>query len=317
MALEQEIKQNTNNDLTASIVRILAFFDMFDFPLTLSEIYSGLDAKCDFEKLAFYMDDLVSGNGAVAKGKGFYFLKGRDDIVEKRIRQYNLVQKKYKIAKRAARLFRFIGGVKLAAVCNNFSYKEKSDIDFFIITSARRIWLTRFLVTVIAQIFGLRRHGNMITDRICLSFYVSEDGMDLSGLILENGDPYFTFWVPDLMPVYDDGVMGKFWEANFWVRELLPNASMPELNPRFRVYDDVFSSVWKRINSVWFDGFVGELMNSVLKKLQMKKMSLNTHSLASKQDSRVVISDEVLKFHEEDRRAEYKKRWEEILSNNG
>ncbi len=326
----QNINKNENYEyLTTSVLRALAFFDMFDFPLTLSEVHSGLDAKCDFQELAFFVDKLVLGD-VIKKDRGFYFLKDRVGIVENRIKQYNLVQKKYKLAKRAARLFKYINGVKLAAVCNNFSYQEKSDIDFFIITGAGRIWLTRFLVTVAAQVFGLRRHGKKITDRICLSFYVSEKGMGLEELMLKDNanpriyandansnyancsltDPYFTYWVPDLMPFYDDGIMNKFWEVNSWVRELLPNASLPVVNPRFLVYDNLFSLVWKKINGIWFEGAAGNFLDNVLKKLQMKKMAFNTHSLAKAHDSRVVISDEVLKFHEEDRREEYKRKWE-------
>jgi hypothetical protein len=43
--------------------------------------------------------------------------------------------------------------------------------------------------------------------------------------------------------------------------------------------------------------------------MQLAKMKMNLHSLQNEADTRVVISDEMLKFHENDRREEYRDKW--------
>ena len=52
--------------------------------------------------------------------------------------------------------------------------KKNSDIDLFIVASAKHLWLVRLLVSLITQIKGLR-HNNKIDNRLCLSFYTTDN----------------------------------------------------------------------------------------------------------------------------------------------
>jgi hypothetical protein len=52
----------------------------------------------------------------------------------------------------------------------------------------------------------------------------------------------------------------------------------------------------------------GSLVERASKSIQMKKLPARIKELAGK-DEGVAISDNVLKFHDEDRRREYRERW--------
>ena len=58
------------------------------------------------------------------------------------------------------------------------------------------------------------------------------------------------------------------------------------------------ANFFKNIQGVLFYGRVGDWLEKIAKKMQLKKMAKNTESLAKENDSRVIISDTMLKFHE-------------------
>lgn len=59
----------------------------------------------------------------------------------------------------------WIPGLRMVAICNSLSMYASdldSDIDLFVVSDPRRMWLTRILMTGIFQILGVRRHGNKV-----------------------------------------------------------------------------------------------------------------------------------------------------------
>lgn len=303
---EREIKNNNQAQIEVSALKVLAFFDLFDYPLTAMEIWQGMDQKCELQELEIV---LAKEPEIIDSHNGFYFLPGRKEIVKKRTRQYNLYNKKLAIAIRAAKILRFIVGVKMLAACNNFSYSEESDIDVFVVVQKNRMWLTRAFVTLAIQLFGLRRHGKKVKNRICLSFYVTENGINLENFLLPDEDPYFIHWMNDLLPLYGEKEFEKFWQANEWLEKYLPNKQMPIMSPRFAVKDFWLSSFPKKLDQIGFNSLIGATLERIARKIQLTKMTRNEQSAAKAKDTRVVISDTVLKFHEQDRREEYRDKW--------
>lgn len=112
----------------------------------------------------------------------------------------------------------WIPGIRLMAVCNSatfFAADAESDIDLFVVTAPRRMWLVRFLLTAFFQICGVRRHGNKVAGRFCLSFFCTTDALNFSKIALPNGDPYLEAWVPRIVPVLDiGGTADTFWDAS-------------------------------------------------------------------------------------------------------
>lgn len=257
---------------------------------------------------------------------GFYFLPGpfgsagstrlttgqgrRDVLVEKRRDFFHLSERKFKIAQRAAWLLHFIPSIKMIAVCNNFYYREQSDIDFFIITAANRLWFTRFFATIILDIFGLRARGEKTADKVCLSFYLSEDGLNLENVILKPDDPYLAYWLVFLEPIYGQECYNKFWEANGWIKKIFPNIFPKMPVPRRRVGMDakqlpVFLPLKRFVD--WLE--------RMLQKVQWWKIPAHVKEMAALNDNRVVINESMLKFHENDRREYFRDKYMNKLKN--
>jgi hypothetical protein len=302
------------------VLNTIIYFDIFDYPLTINEIYThlytgGMDVPpFSLEEIDNVLLQSEQLGKILATSRGFYFLKGRQEIIKTRLERYNLADKKFKIAKRAIWVLKFFPFIKMAAVCNNLSYQNartESDIDFFIITAKNRLYFTRFFITVFLSLMGIRRHDQKITNRICLSFYTTEENMDFSKLPIAAEDVYLTFWLATLWPIYvRDNFYQKFLDKNIWLKKYLPNFKPIKISYRYRVDDKDFNKFIYQVREFIFGGFFGDILEKFFKKIQQKKMSQRKKDLAVVGDSKVIISDTMLKFHENDRRLQYLQEFE-------
>ncbi|MEI7452569.1 MAG: hypothetical protein WCK37_05225 [Candidatus Falkowbacteria bacterium] len=306
-------------ELKKAIARTIVFFDIFDYPLSTYELWRCLNVACDFKELQNILPQLCRDEfiGKIETYNGFYFLAGRKEILKQRNNFYNLANQKHKIARRGAKILRFLPGVKMIAIGNNFYYHDTSDIDLFIVVASGRLWLLRSLITIVVHVLGIRRHGQKVANRLCLSFYVSEENENLANLTLVD-DPYFYYWLSFLIPLYSEGKYYQhFWEANNWIMTKLPNSSELGLEYAWSVRDNLFFRGVRRILAGLIFSKFGAHLEKTFKKMQMRKMAHNVSSLAKEDDTRVIISDSVLKFHENDRRGQFldklNKKYEEIF----
>ena len=112
------MENNEPTNINRAIVEAIAFFDLFDRPLTPLEIHSSLGVRADAGAVEAA---LMAGVPGLETAEGFHFLPGRSGTVAARKTEYDIAHGKFKRALRAARLLRFVPGVRLSAVCNNFN----------------------------------------------------------------------------------------------------------------------------------------------------------------------------------------------------
>lgn len=292
-----QVKISSSKDLEEAIAKTIAFFDLFEYPLTEWEIWQWLlGYECGF------MDVRKALHSGQLKGiegkKGFYFLQGREEIINKRLEKYNYTERKFRRAVRIAKLFQFMPWVKMVAVGNNIGAHNLSndgDIDFFIVTEKNRIWTVRFFSVLIVKILGLRPKRLVMKDKICLSFFVSEDNSDLQGLMIDE-DIYFLYWFAGLTPIYVKNGF-DFFGKNKWINGYLPNLKKEKM---------ILKRMVRGGNCVSL-GFLGRL-EPLLKRLQSmilpkeikEKMNIG---------SDVMVNDRILKFHLNDRRSDFRDKW--------
>lgn len=300
--------KNKISEIREAIVKAVAFFDMFDYVLTDFEIWRMLGVKCEFIDVVKELENIGS---AVENKNGFYFLPGREKNIIERLRRYNFADRKFKRAIFAAKIFRFIPWVKMIAVGNLIgahNMKDGGDIDFFIIAEKKRVWIARFFCAGIAEILRLRPKDGNSRDKICLSFYASESAMDLSGLMMrQENDIYFIYWLAGLVPIYDvGGAYENFIKAN---RGILSN--LPNWNPIIHLMQRLVKPFSRGFYHDLADLLVGGL-EAKFQKAQIKLLPPKLKNLMN-QGSRVVVNDEIIKLHANDRREEYAAKHKEKI----
>jgi len=201
----------------------------------------------------------------------------------------------------------------MVGVCNNLAFgkvDKDSDIDLFIVAKSGRLFLVRIFVTLLFQVMGIRRHGDKVAGRFCLSFFVDEDRLDLSRIAIEN-DIYLALWIRTMEPVIDRGVMPKLIKENLWVRRYLGDGEM--------VFGKIVGSGGRLINSRGFlnllrggfdwiyNGSFGNAVEGILRRWQMSR----SRKKMEKADDRasLIVERHILKFHNVDRRAYYRDLW--------
>ena len=164
-------------NIQRSILQTIAFFDIFDFPLTAEEILSHLYCY----KKSVHIKE-IKGNLAIMEGvekiHDYYVLKGRGRLIDMRKGKKFISEKFWGRVKQYGQYVSQTPFVEMVAVCNNLSYDnptESSDIDLFIVIKKGRMWIARLIVSLILQFHGVRRHHDKIAGRFCLSFF----GFDL------------------------------------------------------------------------------------------------------------------------------------------
>ncbi len=293
----------------AAIIKTLAYFDLFEYPLTTFEVWQWLWSEngqsTTMREVSDALSELAAAQRIEAK-QGFWFLPGREEIVETRQARHRASISKLARAERLTKLFSWLPWIEGVAVCNSLGYHNattKSDIDLFVITAPNAIWRTRLFAAGFMALLGERPTHEHAADTICLSFFVSRDAMNLAALQKANGDPYFIFWTTQLLPIFGRGnVWEDFWQANAWVKQTLPNAlGYQTKSPNF------FRVAKKRLSGS------ASAFERMAKKIQLRRLPENLRTRAATNND-VVISDLVLKFHANDRREEYRERWRATLA---
>ncbi|MEK7190063.1 MAG: hypothetical protein AAB666_03760 [Patescibacteria group bacterium] len=309
-------------DLGAAIKQTLAFFEIFKHPLTNFELYKLLycEKKIDLSEVVLETKQIK-----INEANGFFFLLSNSPNLHLD-RQDRAISndRKFVLACRAAQLISWVPFTRLVAVCNTLSFEaaEKwSDIDFFIVARPGMVWLVRFLTTATLTVFGLRRHGRRIANKICLSFFVSDDAMNLKKISLTpdvqgHPDIYLIYWMANLIPLINrEKTLEKFWQANNWAWNYLANFDWREsVVNSHEIKCNSLVDRTRRFLERCLGGRSGDNLEKFLKKIQLFKILRNKQSQYFANGTAVVVNDQMLKFHEEDRREFFRNKWREICA---
>ncbi len=296
-------------DLIRSTMDTIRFFDLFDFPLMPEEIMDYLykySKPLHIKEMRATLKHLAI-TGKLAEIKGYFVLPGREPLAETRKARKFIAEKFWNRTKLYGTYMRQVPFTKMIAVCNNLSYNnpsESSDIDLFIVVKPGRMWLARFFITLILHFFGVRRYGGKVAGRFCLSFFVTSDKTHMSEFELEGEDPYLAYWAKNLRPIFGEKDYLIFQNQN---REWLAKYGLS--------FDDAYKKHMyhyeegpvKKFSEWFLGGFLGNQFEKLL-KLTLKKKTLRSMSNLGV-NANVIVTDEILKFHNYDRRQEYLERW--------
>ncbi|MBP9686774.1 MAG: hypothetical protein KBD66_03165 [Candidatus Doudnabacteria bacterium] len=194
--------------------------ELISVPSLADEIVSELEIRRALGQLV--------EEGALVERYGFYTTSDRKDVVLLRWQGHGQGVWREKRIRRFLPLFRyipFVRGVALAGSQVLGVVKQASDIDLFIITDPRWLWLPRTLVTAFFHFLGIRRYRSKIARRVCLNHYISGQKY------MQTGRNWYTAMeYVKLRPLFGEAYIRHFQNSNGdWLRTFFPNVLFPVL----------------------------------------------------------------------------------------
>lgn len=212
-----------------AVLYTILYADLFDYPLTQDEIWKYLIATSQdvtIPKISF-RSWLKTLSRYISQKDGFFCIKGREAIIEMRKKCLIFSRAKRVKAKKIAQKLFFIPSISFIGVsgaCAVDNASEEDDIDLFIITKEKTLWISRLLILIILQLFGVRRSKNEknLKDTFCVNMLIDEANLYLGK---EREDLYSAHEIVQMVPLFDrNNTYNTFLVANKWVTNFLPNA---------------------------------------------------------------------------------------------
>ncbi len=203
-----------------SILKALAYFDIFSYPLTFRELFDYSNHteirmfSLDLEKLI--QDQLVYKQGP------FYTLREDRKLYFRRITGNKLAKsylsKAYANSKLISR-FPFVRGVFISGSLSKGSMDEGGDIDFFIVTAPGRLWIARTFLILYKKLVLFNSHKYF-----CINYLITEDALKLNFENLFTATELITMQPVVNRPLYEKLLKENQWVKNFYSK--IPKSRM-------------------------------------------------------------------------------------------
>ncbi len=194
----------------------LRYFGIFRYPLTTSEIHLFNGVKSTLAEVRRSLDELKDEGEIFHKGD-YYLAADQEEWVKKREkgnrRAYQLLDSSRRYATIIAS-FPFVRGICISGSLSKYYASESTDIDYFIITAANRLWIARSFLHLFKKLTFLTGHQHYF----CMNYFV-----DTRALSITHKNIYSAVETATLIPVYNEEVYKAFIRQNQWFKEYLPN----------------------------------------------------------------------------------------------
>ena len=246
--------------LRSSILKVLAYFDLFNYPVSGEEILFFLDREVPVSELNENLEVLTAEKHLFRLGT-FYSLRDDPQAAERRIKGNRHATELLVIADRVSRFlyqFPYVRGVGISGSLSKHYADENADIDYFIITRSNRLWIARSLM-------HLFKKWSFLTGRqhwYCMNYYVDEEALEIEEKNIFTATELIT-----LLPACGNGGLIKFFDANDWATDYFPHYRQRQREAS--VYPP--PSWIKRALEKLFDNRAGDRLDDFLRRLTARR----------------------------------------------
>jgi hypothetical protein len=210
-------------DQELAVLRSVIYASLFEYPLTLAQLESSLvGVRADAATIESWCRESELLQATIEQRDGLYFPAGRADLVDTRLRREALSRD---LLDRDRRILSVVAGmpfVRMVAISGSLAHlnaEGSADLDLFVITAPKRVWIVTVATLVLAKLLGWRK-------RVCMNYVVSE-----RALIIEPCDLFSANQIIHLRPINGQAVFERFVKSNGFVRTFYPNFELPATGP--------------------------------------------------------------------------------------
>ena len=263
MSLEEHDDQRLLN--LHSVLKVIAYFDLFDHPLTTWEVWQFLDQSLSLQETNQLLQTLAKLEVLQSKND-FWGIINLDQNISRRRKKNQLAIERTKAVKRFSRIiaaFPYVRSVCLTGSYSKGVMSEDSDLDFLIIMKPGRLWYSKMLMVLFRKIFLLDSHRNF-----CINYLVTQDN-----LYIKSQNIFTAMELVTMIPAYGFEVYEELMAKNKWLDKIFPNFSKSQqhLSVKLNWGQRTFKSLIEKISSYpWADKIDRHFMKLSLTKYRSK-----------------------------------------------
>jgi hypothetical protein len=242
--------------LRSSILKVVAYFDLFNYPVSIEDILFFLDSEADEYEVKKELEMLLNQECLFRTGQ-FFSLRNDPALAEKRNWGRQHAEALLPIAEKGARFlfqFPFVTGVCISGSLSKRCADENADIDYFIITRANRLWIARTLMHCFKKLTYLRGRQH----RYCMNYFIDEEALEIKEKNIFTATELIT-----LMPASGNGGLTRFFRANDWTVRYYPKylhrSLQPQVSPK--------PSLLKRCCEKLLDNRLGDSLDDFFRRV--------------------------------------------------
>ena len=236
-----------------AVLSAICYSDVFNFPLTKSEIHANSRFEGTDETLEIAIQQLMQLNHIKYVG-GFYTLTATNEsVVKQRKQREAYYANSHELVKKYSRFiskFPFVKGVYLSGSYSKAQMSEGDDIDYFIITRSNRLWVCRSILRGYKKFF-LRKSARYF----CMNYFLDEQNLEVP-----DKNIFVASEVKTLVPAYNFDLYKQFQAANEWSNSYLPNKALYD---KSLLNDDAHYPI-KRFFELVLNGKIGDWLEKQL-----------------------------------------------------
>lgn len=244
----------------SAVLRTVLYFDLFNHPLKSNEIRDFCQqAAATRDEINTAIHDLCSAK-LLGELEGFYFIAGRELLTGIRKERNARAEKYMAKARRYSRLisrFPFVRGVAISGSLSKGTVDRDGDVDYFIITEPKRLWICRTLLIFFKKTFLLNSRKYF-----CVNYFI-----DTHDLLIPDMNLFTATEIAFVHPMFGGGCFERFRDSNEWVNDFYPNR--PNEDNRNILHAE--SGIFKRVMEKSLGGKLGEKLDVYFFHLTLKR----------------------------------------------
>lgn len=298
------------HELAQSIFDTVRFFDLYDMPVTTTQIWchlvvskSGYLHHPALREVQQLLASSLFLRDRIGMQWGYFFLIGRQHLVRQRLVRHSIAQDKWKILLRCIPLLASMPFVRALAGSGSLAQdntKPSSDLDVLVIVREGRIWTARLLLILMAGLLGRRRkyYDRSAPDMICLNHYLVDSSLLVAS---EIQNVAMAMQYASLVPVYNEYAMRKFCQRNaYWIDAHVRMPLHPDVRHRYTIILGSITALFKRQLELLLAEPMGDYVEEFAEYLQRTVIQWHSRGLpaeASAKVGRIALSSSELAFH--------------------
>ncbi len=248
------------SDTQKEIIKTILYFDVFNYPLNLDEIYQNSSFSESKNKFEIEINSLIQTECIYKLGNFYSTANNIKPNVERRLSGNVLAEKMLSkandISKQISK-FPFVSGVCISGGLSKNYFDENSDFDFFIITKPNRLWICRTLYIILFKTFSKEKKK-----LYCLNYFISE-----SDLAINDKNLFVATELAYLIPTINHKAYKSLLGNNLWYKLYFKN----KIENREFESQEINDPWYKILIETIFYGRFGNFIDSTLLNITLSR----------------------------------------------